>query len=153
MPREHQYYKQMTSMKFKEIVKKKSREYAFKKLMKMKNNHTKMKRVKYEKLGMQSYLTSKDLTREEKITVLHWRVHMEQFGENYRGKKEEVICPLCGEHKDDEESSFSVCKVTKKEMNIEGNYESLFEKDVDIISAKTACKISALRKRYLEDKE
>ena len=86
-----------------------------------------MKRMNYEKLEIKSYLTSKDLTKEEKITVLRWRTHMERFGENYRGKKEEIKCPLCGEHKDDEESSF-LCKVIKKDINIEGDYKSLFKK-------------------------
>ena len=62
--------------------------------MKMKNKHSKMKRIRYQELKMQDYLVSKELTKEEKLTLMRWRVHMERFGENYRGRRDIVDCPL-----------------------------------------------------------
>ena len=51
---------------------------------------------------------------------------MERFGQNFKGNKKETQCILCEKHQDGQSESFS-CPVILNEINIEGNYENLFE--------------------------
>ena len=91
----------------------------------LKKTHSKMKKLTYNSLKMQSYLLSKELTKEEKISLFKWRVRMENFGENFRGKRDKVLCPICKDHEDSEEASISNCKILRDELTFKGNYESV----------------------------
>ena len=77
---------------------------------------------------------------------------MVRVGENFRWKKKEILCPLCHEHKDNQEQSFYNCSTIKKNVEIEGNYESIFSETIDTKSVKSICKILKIRTKYMEEK-
>ena len=72
----------------------KAKEYALKILLEKKSQHSKMDNVSYRDLKMQNYLLDENLTSEEMKTVFKYRTRMEDYGENFRGGKTQVICPF-----------------------------------------------------------
>ena len=150
LPVNHEFYETTSSNKFKALVKQKAEKYAFNKYLRMKKGHSKMLNLSYKSLKIQEYLKKKSLTNEERRKVLRWRIKMERFGKNFRGKKKEILCPLCHEHKDNQEQSFYNCSTIKKNVEIEGNYESIFSETIDTKSVKSICKILKTRTKYME---
>ena len=55
---------------------------------------------------MQDFLRSQEINKEKTI-FLNLCSRMENFGENFRGKRDSIICPLCANHKD---TKTSVCR-------------------------------------------
>ena len=117
--------------------------------MKLKEKHSKLKRLVYQTLTMQTYLLSKELTKEEKIIVLRWRCRMETFGENYRGRREEVLCPLCSNHEDSEDASVNICETIKDKLNFKGDYKTIYEESIDFDASKSIGRVTGIRKRLL----
>ena len=99
---------------------------------------------------MQSYLERKDLSIEEKKTLFRWRVRMERFGENFRGPRDSVMCPLCGDHRDSEMLSFS-CAAVKREISVECNYGDIFSPIIESKTIRTMTKIMNLRNKILNN--
>ena len=73
---------------------------------------------------------------------------MENFGENYRGSNGPKLCPLCLQHIDSQELSFS-CKEITNELNIKVDYRDIFEEEIKTETIQTITKISEIRKRKL----
>ena len=107
-----------TKMTFKKNVKTKAKEYALKMLTKQQEKHSKMKNVHYKKLEIQEYFETTAISLEQKRTIFRWRTRMEKFGENFRGVKGPIICPLCKTHLDNQALSLQ-CPVIKKETNMD----------------------------------
>ena len=147
LPECHSYYESLSENKFKDIIKIKAKNYAFGNFINMKNGHSKMKRLSYDGLKMQEYLYAKNTTIEQKKTIIRWRLHMEDFGENYRGNKEYILYPLCGEHRDSEELCFTSCKVIHQEMNVEGYFHEIFQSNVEVKTTTTLMKIMKIKER------
>ena len=55
---------------------------------------------------------------------------MANYGENFRGKKELILCPLCSKHLDGQQISFENCPVLKENIKITGNYSQIFNPSV-----------------------
>ena len=55
---------------------------------------------------------------------------MAKFGENFRGKNESILCPLCSKHIDNQKMSFENCQVLKENIRISGNYDQIFNPSV-----------------------
>ena len=104
-----------------------------------------MANVRYDNLKMQSYLSSSELKLEEKRTIFKYRTRMAQFGENYRGGARTVPCPLCNTHPDSQEISFK-CPIIRKEVEIKGNYNDIFEEDIESNTIQTVLEIENYRK-------
>ena len=68
------------------------------------------------------------------------------FGENFRGGRAYVICPLCDSHLDNQEEYFYNCKYLQQMTNTQGNYYELFNENVPQLLIKTISKISMLRR-------
>ena len=75
---------------------------------------------------------------------------MAKFSENYPGKEGVKTCPLCQNHFDLQKFSFQ-CQKMKENIEIKGNYSSLFSEKVDTDVAKTVEKISKFRDKYEQD--
>ena len=103
-----------------------------------------MKNLGYKQLKRQEYLDK--LQPNESKEVLRFRVRMAQFSENYKGRGNADLCPLCKNHSDTQELSFKCSRVLEK-ININEDYENLFEQDISSNMAKTIKEIMKLRSR------
>ena len=91
---------------FKSLIKEKAKELALYILTEKQQSHTKTKNLVYDTMKIKPYLTSKDLTLQQKKLIFRYRTRMENFGENFRGGRQQVSCPLCETHLDTQELSF-----------------------------------------------
>ena len=76
---------------FKIFVNQKAKEYAFKIYMSSKQTHSKLDNLTYSKLEMQSYL--KNMNAESGKLVFDYRMHMAEYGENFRGVRGHIPFP------------------------------------------------------------
>ena len=113
------FLENMTQKSFKDIVKKKARLYMHDKLLQMKKSHSKMQNLRYPELELQPYLLQNNISLENKFHLIAWRCRMAKFGENYKGGRNAVFCPLCpGEHLDTQKESFT-CPVIRDKITIQ----------------------------------
>ena len=149
LPMDLQYYENISKCKAKKIIKSKARIYAFNKFTSRQKSLSKLSKLKYDKLETQEYLIQKDITIEDKKTLFRWRTHMERFGENFRGGRESVPCPLYGEHRDSEIMSFK-CETIKRIIKIETSYKEIFCQKISKTTVDTISKIAKFRNKQLE---
>ena len=134
----------------KNLVKRKTKEYAIKVLRKKQDTHSKMKNMNYEEIKIQKYLIREDISYEQKKIVFKFRTQMAIFGENYRGGRVEVICPLCETHLDKQELSYE-CPTIKKEVAITGSFSDIYSEEIELNTVETIKKITEVRKEMLQD--
>ena len=137
---------------FKNLVKRKANEYEFRRLMSLKQSHTKLDNLCYTKLEMQEYLKLEKIDKVGAQTLFRYRTRMAAFGENFRGKSGPVPCPLCGNHLDNQLMGFDNCQILRENVKIEGVYKTIFSKDVPSLVVKTLIKIDEERKKLLNNK-
>ena len=116
----------------------------------MQDKHSKMKNLNYSSITMQNYFKRRDLNVEQKKTIFKFRTRMSEFGDNFRGGRDQVPCPLCDTHVDKQELSYQ-CKVIQKEIDIAGSYEEIYSDNMNIDTVKTLQKILETRKRLKEN--
>ena len=75
---------------------------------------------------MQKYLELNNMDNNEAQVLFKYRTRMAKFGENFRGYKNFVICPLCHTHLDDQKIAYENCKVLKENIRIPENYNLIF---------------------------
>ena len=110
-----------------------------------------MHNLKYDELKIQDYFTDENLSNNEKITIMRWRILCEDFGENYKGGRQSVLCPLCMGHKDGQLESFTRCDFITHRIRIRGQYEEIFNEFIPTMTVKTVSRITDLRKKYIEN--
>ena len=137
--------KKKSAMAFKNLVRKKANEFEYNQLMKTKQTHSKMSSLNYTKLEIQNYLKLGKLNTAEAQTLFRYRVRMANYGENFRGKANAVLCPLCNTHLDNQKMCFENCPVLKKHILITGNYEQIFDEFVASETVKILMKIDKVR--------
>ena len=115
---------------FNNLVKKKTKEFAFKLLQEKKHSHTKMENINYEDLKIQTYFTRQDIRTEQKKILFKFRTRMARFGQNYRGGKEKIVCPLCDSHIDNQDLSY-ICPVIRKEVKIRGSSSDIYCQEIN----------------------
>ena len=76
----------------------KAREYEFNRLKILKESHSKLNDLFYSKLEIQNYFKLENINTNEAQTLFRYRVRMAKYGENFRGKKSPIMCPLCHTH-------------------------------------------------------
>ena len=145
LPCSFEYMKSKSKKAFKKTVKRKATEYALKVLLKKKSSHSKMEKLNYKELKLQEYLKDGNLSQAEMKTTFRYRTRMENFGENYRGGRSQVVCPLCGTHLDNQQLSMQ-CPVIKKNVTVKGDMADIYKEDINIETIKTISKISEFRK-------
>ena len=122
--------KRKSEASFKNYVKLKAYEYEFNQLMKIKGTHSKLDNLWYSRLEMQNYLKLGNMNNYQAQTLFRYRVRMANYGENFRGKKEVILCPLCSKHLDGQQISFENCQVLKENIKMTGNYSQIFNPSV-----------------------
>ena len=142
--------KNKSSNAFKKFVKIKASEYEFRKLMELKQKHSKMDSLSYSRLEMQNYLKLENCDARGARTVFKYRTRMALYGENFRQNDTPVSCPLCDQHLDNQAMGFNNCQVTKINVQIQGLYTDLFKQNVPKILVKTLQQIDDFRKENIE---
>ena len=150
IPCDFNYIKSKSGEAFKRIVKVKAQEYAIKILTLKQQSHSKMKELFYPELKPQKYLTMENATIEQVRNIFRFRVRMAQFGENYRGNSDHVMCPLCGKHFDSQNFSFQ-CEFYKSKMDIKCTMNEVYSNNVTLETAKTITKMMKLREEELRN--
>ena len=119
------------------------REKSFQDLEKKKKNHSKVMKVKHERLEMQNYLKPNDtnIRLEEAQEIFKMRSRMSEVKTNFKGKYEDFECKICDTKEYETQQHILKCEVLNK-MKARNNeppeYEELFSRNVEkqIIIAK-----------------
>ena len=136
---------------FKNLVKEKAKEYALNKLIGKKSTHSKLEKLDYLDLSLQSYLSNENLSVDEKRTVFLYRTRMAKFGENFKSGKPFTVCPLCQLHYDSQFLALK-CPVIKKQIATENisDLQDVYSTHVSTKSAKLLGQISRIRESILK---
>ena len=137
---------------FKNKVRKKAKEVAFFTFLELKENHSKLENLFYKDLKMQNYFHLENLTYIQAQLVFSYRARMANFGENYRRPGGPTICPLCHNHCDGQHWSFQ-CKTICENLNVEGNYKSIFSDNIPRQTIQTIEKIEKFRQEFLQERK
>ena len=108
-----------------------------------------MEKLDYNEIKMQKYLLSEQLKPKQKRLIFKYRTRMAEFGENYRGGRSQVMCPLCETHLDNQELSYQCLEIRSK-LKIMGKIEDIFKEEISLETAETIEKITELRRSWLE---
>ena len=146
------WIKSKSKLSFKAIVKSKAKELALELLLNKKEKHSKMKNLQYTQIEMQKYLENENIKVSEARSVFKFRTRMMKCWGNFKGGRPPQKCPICKEQGsvDTQEHSFQ-CRVMKKLINIEGEYQKIFSDNVHEKIARTVGKIEKLREEILEE--
>ena len=117
--------------------------------------HRQMKRIivmytSYSPLNhdkMQPYLELKQMTARQAKAWFKFRVRMAPFGENFRGGKETIMCPLCSLHPDSQAASFH-CSELRKFVEVRGDYMNIFSENFSSELVKTIFNIYNFRAEF-----
>ena len=151
IPCSFEYILSKSKEAFKRLVKVKAKEFALEKLTRKKNTHSKMEKLDYNEIKIQKYLLSEQLKPKQKRLIFKYRTRMAEFGENYRGGRSQVMCPLCETHLDNQELSYQCLEIRSK-LKIMGKIEDIFKEEISLETVETIEKISELRRTWLEEK-
>ena len=121
-------------------------------LLNLKNNHSKMKDTHYERIETQQYFLDPNIDTQIKRHIYSFRVRMADFGENFRGNRAQVLCPLGCASKDTQQHAYEQCEPIHSKVNIEGKYVDLFEKHIPPRVAANISKIILTRKTLLDER-
>ena len=151
IPIDLEFIKSKGPYAFKNFVKSKSKEYAWKKFMRLKIGHSKLDDLWYAELKLQDYLNCNKFTTEEARTLFSFRTRMAKFEENYKNGRSNILCPLCQLHFDTQALAFQ-CPKVRAEINVKRNYDEIFKSDISKELAKTLTEILKFRTRFLEER-
>ena len=125
IPADFSMIKSKSANSFKTLVSKKAKVFAFRKLMSMKSNHSKLKDLDYNELKMQDYLKQSNLSVEETRIIFGFRTRMAPFGKNFKKSATDILCPLCEKHEDSQEAAFQ-CQFVLQNICISGSFDELY---------------------------
>ena len=120
--------KKYSKPRYKNLVKLKATEFTFNLLLERKFKYKKLSNLHYTELKTQEYLLNKNLSFDEQKTIFLLRTRMANFGENFKGDKNQTICPLCKLHIDSQ-SLLLQCPEVKKELQV--NFSNLTMTTID----------------------
>ena len=135
---------------FKSLVKKKAKEFAFKELLNKKAKHSKMDNLSYSKYNLQEYFLSYQTSNNQKRLIFKYRTKMERFGENYRGGKTHVMCPVCKLHYDNQDLVLQ-CPEVRKNIPDDGNMKELYSETINTDIVETLTKVMKFRTTKIEN--
>ena len=150
IPCEFENLKCKSQESFKRSVKVKAQEYALHILTEKQEKHSKMDNLYYSEIKPQAYLTMETLNIDEIRNIFRWRTRMARFGENYKGGREFVMCPLCRKHFDNQNMSLD-CEIMRSKMNIQCKMTDIYAETVTKETAKVLLQMMKLRETLLEN--
>ena len=144
------WVKQIKKDKFKEIIKDKIHEKAFKDLMDRKIKHSKLKNLEYKNLEMQQYLSHGDISVNQARIIFKYRTRMSNYWNNFRGSLEDQNCPVCKkENTSDTQEHGLECEVLMKSLHVNVKVSEIFQAVTPEIG-KMLEKIEQFREIYLK---
>ena len=149
LPTSLEIIQKMSKYSFKKLVKKHATRFELDTLLEIKEikAKSKMKNLMYTELKIQDYLLLKGMNASQAKALFKFRVRMAPFGENFRGGQARVICPLCQNHPDGQEESFT-CTIVNKVMDVRGQYSQIFGQKFSGELVKTIQNIYNYREEY-----
>ena len=145
------WIKMQSDFSFKNLVKRKTKEFAFYKFLETKERHTKLDNLWYPELALQDYLKLETMTAFEAKTVFSYRTRGALYSDNYRGVGGLSPCHMCLLHLDCQALAFQ-CPVVRSVIQIGDRYEDTFNSSVCNSLAKTLVKIDRLRDEHRNQK-
>ena len=109
-----------------------------------------MNNLQYENIEIQDYFLRNDITNEQKKLIFKFRTRMANFGENFKGGRSQVNCPLCKTHPDKQELSY-ICPFINSKMEVEGDMNEIYGNNINKNTVETIEKITNLRIEILEN--
>ena len=113
---EYEEIESMNAELFKQVVKKKIKEAAFKHLKELQTTHSKIRDIEYEEYACQPYILSSIFTNED-VNLLHaLRGRSVECKVNFRGRYgDDLSCPLCETGAQDDQPHILICpKIVEK---------------------------------------
>ena len=146
LPEDLEQIRKRSIFSWKNIVKKKAKEFELRNMNTIKEtkNKSKMKELHYEKLEVQEYFKTLEVSQAK--TLFRFRTRMAQFDGNFKGYGSVDLCPLCGDHSDLQQLCF-VCPVVKEKVGISEEYGNIFGSKISINLATTIDRIMKIRKK------
>ena len=136
IPCDFNFIRSKSKESFKRIVKVKAQEYALKILTEKQQKHSKMENLIYTQLKPQKYLSLETIQVEQIRNIFQHRTRMAPYGENFRGKRVNVTCPLCHKHLDNQSMSFQ-CEALLEKVEINCDQADVYKDEITIKTAKT----------------
>ena len=99
----------------------------------------------------QNYFLREDLSNKQKLLIFRLRTRMADYGENYKGGKEQIMCPLCYLHRDSQEMSYFCPEITNN-IKMLGSQEDIYSNDIKIETIQSMEKVEEYRKNCLQEK-
>ena len=109
-----------------------------------------MKHLEYDKLVIQSYLISENVTVNEIRTIFLFRTRMYQFAGNYRGTNANRLCPLCGKHPDLQEYLRECYTIKEKFGSVNDDIDSVLSQTIVITKARKVIEVLKFRENVKE---
>ena len=153
LPTDPDLIAQFSKHSFGQLVKAKSRDYAFKNLLDSKAKHSKLRFLAYSKFERQNYLNLPGVFISEVRSVFLFRVHMQHFSENFRSSaKESRLCPLCSKHSDSQET-MAKCEFLKSKFkgSMQLELDNIYSERVNIDSVKSVNEVLTLRDKAINE--
>ena len=110
-----------------------------------------MDNVSYNKLEVQEYFRSDQISTDQKRTIFKYRTRMERFGENFRGGQTMVMCPVCMLHRDSQDLSLQCPEVKKEIGHNEGDIRELYGENIGRNIVNTVTKVLEIRKKMIDN--
>ena len=150
LPNDLNNIEKKTTISWKNLVKRKIREYELKQLIHIKDtqNQSKLSSLNYVELKQQDYFTSLNVPQAKEIFL--FRTRMANFSGNFKEGGHVKPCPLCGQHEDTQILSFNCPKVVHK-IEIVDEYEDIFKAKITHNLANTLTQIMKLRKLQMNN--
>ena len=140
--------KKKSKNSFKRLVKTKAKEYTLNYLLDLKEKHSKMEKLQYTELKLQTYLKTDEIPVSEAKNLYRFRTRCAKFKENMKNGYQSTPCPFCLVQPDNQTHSVQ-CTVVKSRVKIDGNYEDIFKEKIPSNISKTLLNISKLREEVI----
>ena len=148
---------QMTKQQFKEVIKSRIKQKAFKTFETMKQKHKKIANIVHNQEKIEEYLISNKFTSKTSSLLFNLRSKcVKGFKENFHGMHTEYLCPLCGKHNDSQELALTCEEVSQRLTTTEREviYEDIFGHiDAQFKATKLFQKILQIRKDLLSSED
>ena len=109
-----------------------------------------MKELEYTDLSIQEYFLLPELEVEQSRTIFSFRTRMAPIGENYRGNRDTIICPLCKKAPDNQDHLFQ-CEILTEKVEIRRiNMSDIYNDNITLETAEVLTQILSTRKDILE---
>ena len=115
-----------------------------------KEKHSKMQNLEYTEMNLQNYFLLPRIRIDQVRNIFKLRTRMAPFGENFRGGKEYIVCPLCNEAFDNQEHAFK-CEIIREHIDMKGvNMKDIYNNNITLETAETITKMLEIRKQLIE---